>query len=308
MDSSFQRRLFCLGLSLLVLSPLACTKKTEAPVQKPSLATLQSVSNQVHFRRAHEDGWRAAEPALPLFRLDSVKTGGESSATLLFTNQTTVTMKENSLIMILESGTGPAAESSLTLRSGRLQGQVERRDQKDSEIVLKTNKAWVRARSTAEQAQVHFSAQYLSADRLEVRAQQGRLQIVSKERSKDLLQGEAVAISNLQPETETAAPAFEPPTAQESDWQFQKPGLDPEFFEFSSPSKSHRTKESHIRISGKMGESIDLIFRGKQIPAQKENFELSVPLKKGTNLLTFQIVNRKSDKVRYETLEIIQEE
>jgi hypothetical protein len=296
---SLQLILGCVGLLV------SCTNKVVPPA-KEAIATLSQKLNEVKIRKAQEEAWQTAELHIPFYSYDSVKTGTESAAQIVFSDQTEIALKENSLLVILEkTSTQNLEESSVTLSEGQIDGRLEKKADRDSQIILKTSRAWIRAKSTDHEKAVEFSAQLTDKTKIKVQAKTGTLAVLSKQKEESLAPGDSIVIANLQPVAD--ANPSELPVAQEPDWNIVRKKLDPGYFEILTPPNAFKTNESVLKITGTAGADIEIIFRGKKIKVTDEHFSVSVNLKKGTNILTLQIVNKKLDTVKYQTLEIVQD-
>ena len=112
-----------LVLLCTLLLAVACVKKSSEPkvTEQDLVATLKDTVSDVRTRKAKDLKWKAAAEKAPLHNHDAVMTGELSKSTLLFRDQSTLSMGERTMIVVLDREEKPTyVRSVIALPTGTI--------------------------------------------------------------------------------------------------------------------------------------------------------------------------------------------
>ncbi len=164
------------------------------------VAVLTYLQKDVKNKRAESIVWDDARKDMNLYERDAIQTLRNSKAVISFDDHNFLDVEENSLVVIkrlLESRTGEAQVSSLTLKSGTLKGRLLGSDNKKILLEITLPSATTKVRVGQESRdQAAFEISVESDRRSNITVYQGKAEIESGDQAVELQENHLAVVSS----------------------------------------------------------------------------------------------------------------
>lgn len=273
------------------------------------VATLREVKAEVSHRRAQELVWNPAAEGAGLSNYDSVRTGPASGAILRFENQTSVRLQERTLMIVLARE--EETRSVVALPRGKVDGRLPADSEQPLQLTVRTTRGWITASNRGEDgrpAEVRFAAEVQPDGAVVVRNEAAPIQLVSQTGTQRIDRQQELALK-AQPGGRSGEDleAFRaPPPLAAADIQLRShSGAPVDVFKLLEPAHKAVVTTERIRVAGEIKGRLKVYLNGEDIPVREDGtFSREVPLNRGLNLLTFQVVGPREVDVRMITREV----
>lgn len=187
--------ILALLLSAFAIGVLPAAGAGEPQDQEP-VAYLHQSAVDVKVRRSGELLWAPAMGLTKLYSHDAVKTGEASSAIIQFYDETTLSLGENSMVIVLEAQSKPQNRTSaVALPSGTIYGQLDRNVDRPLEVTIRTSRGWVKASSVINSGTAtRFRTSATESGILKVTHEAGNVSFLSKDRERPLKPHETLTV------------------------------------------------------------------------------------------------------------------
>jgi len=341
-------------LSVIICSQLfSCNKDLQETIlPEDVVAHLRGLLPDVKVKRNNRLEWDAALVNTPLQNYDALRTSLGANGTVVFNDETTLDVKENSLIIILER-TGDKSHTSnvVALPEGSLNGEFPLGDSKHRELQIRTPRAWIRVNNQdqpKEIKKIHFQIKIDKKKGIDITSENGNLTVFGKNISREVTPEHTLTLpppeesekQNLEennakeynPDDFKSPPLLPEAAFQKFDTEIDsamdeaktepeveqkiEPVTEPETkttqkqllpFEIISPVKGQKVEGEQINIRGRASADVQVFLNGKEIKPTSSNggFNTKIELKRGLNFLTFQVVNKETQSVSHQILELV---
>lgn len=289
-------------------------EKPLPPPTQPAIAELAQHKNQVSFRRAQELAWNDVTGLLPLFRQDALHTLTNSTALIRYTSGSEVNMKENTYLIIDDSGTDKMIDRAV-MREGKIEGETS------NEMWILTSSALIKlkAKEKNKKAKIGIQIQEKKSLDLNLQSGTGEVLVASQEKEKDPSSPKKAREIRLVENKKISLPLKTPTEdfghkAEATDWletvqvireaiQETTPAAKPTpseevptppFLEITSPAPKAVVESNSITFEGRAGpEGARLKINGKNCEVSQEaRFSCPVDLDPGLNLFVLQLTTK----------------
>ena len=307
---------------LLVIISLRNSNKDISPDQNLKfVAELTRKRSEVLYKRSKTFSWNEAKIETQFANYDAVKTGEGANGIVQFRDSTLLDIDEKSFVIILER-----AESKETIKNvvalprGGIKGTIPSNIKKNVELEIRTKRGWIKAHKKIGNPSTSFQAKVNDYGALEVKNIDSNLKVIFKNEETNIEPGKSIVIEGFKEKIINDSAKIEefeaPPakankekkkikTIEKKKNNAKKVMLKPEFV-IDAPTNGASINSERVKLSGRIQGSLEVFYKGKLVKPSKDGiFEMEANLIMGLNIITFQVVDKISNKITYRNIEVV---